>query len=114
MIRILASFTFVLFTACALDNAPEATSETDQGLTGSEIDTSWFSDAAFQNQVGETDLYCSGGKGHWGVTSAKYYARFTFPCAGAGGHPVYCAEYVQPAFGEAGSYQQIECPAGLF
>lgn len=101
----------LLFTAaCALDAPAEPeTSSTDQALTGQEVDSSWFSDAAFTNQVGETDLYCGGGKYQHGTINTKYVARFYWPCTGAGGHTVKCFATTVP-----GVYEQVPCPASLF
>lgn len=101
----------LLFTAaCALDAPAEPeTSSTDQDLTAQEVDSSWFSDAAFTNQVGETDLYCSGGKYQHGTINTKFVARFYSPCNGAGGTAVKCFELVVQ-----GSYNEVACPAYLF
>lgn len=107
---------FLALGACGVDNgAPPDESTTDQGLTANEIDSSWFTDAAFTNQVGETDLYCSGGKYQSGTINTKYVARFTWPCSGAGGEKTTCYEYEPPSCtGCAGSYTVVACPAYLF
>jgi hypothetical protein len=106
---------FLFLAACALDSEPTPqTSTTDQDLTGSEIDSSWFSDAAFKHQVGESDLYCTAGKFQEGTIGTKYVVRFTWPCQGAGGSHASCQEYVPAQFGESASYQTVDCPAGLF
>jgi len=99
---------FLFLAACALESDPgPQTSTADQDLTASEIDTSWYSDAAFTHQVGESDLYCYGGKYQHGTIGTKYRVQFTWPCVGAGGHPVTCQEFV-------GSWQTVACPANLF
>ena|SRR5450432_132916 len=107
MIRVIP---FLFLAACALDSEPEPeTSTTDQDLTGSEIDSSWFSDAPFTHQVGESDLYCSAGKYQQGQINTKYVARFTWPCNGGGGFHVSCFAVTVPSVFEA-----VPCPAYLF
>ena len=106
---------FIMVGACGVDSSPPDESAVDQQLTASEIDSSWFTDAAFTNQVGESDLLCSGGKYQTGQINTKYVARFTWPCSGAGGHKVTCYQYQQPSCtGCSGSYTVVACPAGLF
>lgn len=101
----------LLFTAaCALDPAEPETSTDGQDLTGQEVDSAWFSDAAFTQQVGETDLYCSGGKYQHGTINTRYVARSYWPCPGAGGHVVKCFAVVIPG----APLQQVACPANLF
>lgn len=111
-LRPLAWIPLVFVAACALNETPPDESTTDQDLTANEVDSSWFSDAAFTNQVGESDLYCSGGKYQTGTINTKYVARFTWPCNGAGGHKVYCYQYVLSTDGW--KYQNVACPAWLF
>jgi len=110
-IRIASLLPVILLAACGME-PPPGESTTDQDLTANEIDSSWFSDAAFTNQIGETDLYCTAGHGHWGVQSSRYVARFTWPCNGAGGNRVSCYQLTQSP--EGSSYDVVECPAGLF
>ncbi|MFT3695730.1 MAG: hypothetical protein QM831_21515 [Kofleriaceae bacterium] len=99
-----------MFTvACATETSAPETSSADQDLTAREVDTTYFSDAAFQNAVGESDLYCSGGKLQTGNRSSKYKVTFTWPCVGAGGDRVTCYELTYP-----GEYEEVACPAGLF
>ena len=101
----------LLFTAaCALETPAEPeTASTDQDLTGQEVDSSWFTDAGFTHQVGESDLYCTAGKYQQGTINTKFVARFYWPCNGAGGYTVRCFAVTLP-----GQYGQVECPAGLF
>lgn len=95
--------------ACGLDQSqpPPDESTTDQGLTANEIDSSWFTDAQFTNQVGESDLYCSGGKYQSGTINTKYVARFTYPCHGGAGTAT-C--YEATGYG----WQVVTCPAWVF
>lgn len=104
----------LIAVGCGIDPEPSDESSVDQDLTASEIDSSWYSDAAFTNQVGESDLFCSAGKYQHGQIGSKYVIRFTWPCTGVG-HRVACYQYNQPwSSGGAGSYTVVSCPAWLF
>jgi hypothetical protein len=110
LVPLLLSFSI---TACATEVPDESGVEED--LTANEVDSTYFSDRAMTHEVGEADLYCTGGHYQQGIITAPFVARFTWPCNGAGGHTVTCAEYVPPSSpGAKGSYQTIACPAGIF
>ena len=111
-LRVASLLPLLLVGACAMDgDSPDETS-VDQDLTGSEIDTSYFSDAAFTHQVGETDLYCSAGSYKQGQVT-NHVVRFTWPCNGAGGSAPTCFNPVWD-YGNHFTLEQVPCPANLF
>jgi len=111
-LRIASLLPLLFITACAMDGAPPDETSVDQDLTANEIDTSYYSDAAFTHQVGETDLYCSPGKYKQGQVT-NHVVRFTWPCNGAGGSVPTCFNPVWDTGGQF-TLEQVACPAWLF
>jgi hypothetical protein len=71
-------------------------------LPPNEVDTLYFNDADFTNNIGERILFCDGSHYNWGITASQHRAFLSTPC-GSGSPSVLC--YVNGT--------QSSCPPAL-
>lgn len=58
-------------------------------LPANEVETTYYSDASMQTEVGGSFLACQGGFNRWGKYS-RYRVRFTTPCTNSGPLGIAC------------------------